>query len=88
MSDTVSSLVRKARRGGDDKVALRPLSGEHERPQVEVHESAAAPKKARKQAAAPAASETVESQTGVAEAEEIFDPGTPRGEAGEADAEV
>ncbi len=88
MSDTVSSLVKKARRGGDDKVALRPLSGEHERPQVEVHESAAAPKKARKQAAAPAASETVESQTGVAEAEEIFDPGTPRGEAGEADAEV
>lgn len=88
MSDTVSSLVKKARRGGDDKVALRPLSGEHERPQVEVHESAAAPKKARKQAAAPAASETVESQTGVAEAQEIFDPGTPRGEAGEADAEV
>src|SRR5690606_29769869 len=88
MSDTGSSLGKKARRGGDDKVALRPLSGEHERPQVEVHESAAAPKKARKQAAAPAASETVESQTGVAEAEEIFDPGTPRGEAGEADAEV
>jgi len=91
MSDTVSSLVRKARRGGDDKVALRPLSGEHERPQVEVHEPAAAPKKARKQAAAPAAeaapaaSETVEPQTSVAEAEEIFDPGTPRGEA---DAEV
>ena len=91
MSDTVSSLVRKARRGGDDKVALRPLSGEHERPKVEVHESAAAPKKARKQAAAPAAeaapaaSDTVEPQTSVAEAAADADPGTPRGEA---DAEV
>lgn len=93
MSDTVASLVRKARRGGDDKVALRSLKGEHERPTVEVHEPEAAPKKGRKQAAAaaeaePAAGEEVEAQTTVAEAEETFDPGTQRGTAGEADAEV
>ena len=93
MSDTVASLVKKARRGGDDKVALRPMSGEHERPQVEVHEPEAAPKKGRRQAAAPAAEaaaagEAVEPQTSVAESEEIFDPGTERGTAGEADAEV
>ncbi|NLG62968.1 MAG: 30S ribosomal protein S16 [Candidatus Cloacimonetes bacterium] len=95
MSDTVASLVRKARKGGDDKVALFPLSGEHERPQVEVHEPQAAPKKGRKQAAPaaearvePAAGETVEPQTTVAEAAETFDPGTPRGAAGEADAEA
>lgn len=90
MSDTVASLVKKARRGGDDKVAMRPLSGEHERPKVDVHEPEAAPKKGRKQAAAaaPAAGEAVEPQTTVAEAAETFDPGTPRGAAGEADAEV
>lgn len=95
MIDTVASLVKKARRGGDDKVALRSLKGEHERPTVEVHEpDAVAPKKGRKQAAAaaaeaaPAAGEAVEPQTTVAEAEETFDPGTQRGTAGEADAEV
>ncbi len=89
MSDTVASLVRKARRGGDDKVALRPMSGEHERPKIEVHEPAAAPAKGRKPApAAAAAGESVEPQTSVAEAEAIADPGTPRGAAGDADAEV
>lgn len=97
MSDTVASLVRKARVGGDDKVAMRPLSGEHERPQVEVHapEEAAKPKRGKKAAepeaeaaAEPAAGETVEPQTSLPEAEEAFDPGTKRGEAGVADAEV
>jgi small subunit ribosomal protein S16 len=90
MSDTVASLVRKARRGGDDKVAMRSLSGEHERPKVEVHAPEAGAKKgARKtaKAAAPAAGETVEPQTSQAEAEETADPGTPRGEPGTADAE-
>ncbi len=95
MSDTVSSLVRKARRGGDAKVAMRPLSGEHERPSVEVHEADATPKKGGRKAARPAAEtvapeagEVVEPQSTQGEAEEAFDPGTPRGEAGEADAEV
>lgn len=95
MSDTVASLVRKARRGGDGKVAMKPLSGEHERPKVEVHApETAAPKKGGRKAAQkaavaePEAGETVEPQTTVGEAEETFDPGTPRGAAGEADAEV
>lgn len=105
MSDTVASLVRKARRGGDDKVAMKPLSGEHERPTVEVHApEAAAPKKGgRKKAAEPAAAapataeaetaepataEVVEPQTSQAEAAETFDPGTPRGAQGTADAEA
>ena len=97
MSDTVASLVRKARRGGDAKVGMRPMSGEHERPQIDVHapEAATPTKGGRKKAAAAAqpetaaaAAETVEPQTTMAEAEETFDPGTPRGTAGEADAEV
>ena len=95
MSDTVASLVRKARRGGDDKVAMRPITGEHERPQVEVHapETTKRKKGARKAEDAPApapaaAAEVVEPQTTLAEAGEVFDPGTPRGTAGEADAEA
>jgi small subunit ribosomal protein S16 len=35
LSDTVASLVRKARRGGDDRVALKPLKGE-EKPAPEL----------------------------------------------------
>lgn len=100
MSDTVASLVRKARRGGDDKVAMKPLSGEHERPTVEVHApEAAAPRKggrkkgaesaaAEPAAVEPAAAEVVEPQTSQAEAAETFDPGTPRGAQGTADAEA
>jgi small subunit ribosomal protein S16 len=92
MSDTVASLVRKARRGGDDKVGMKPLSGEHERPKVDVHapEASATKKGARKTAAKtaePAAGETVEPQSSQAEAAEVADPGTPRGAAGTADAE-
>ena len=88
LSDTVASLVRKARRGGDDTVAMRPLSGEHERPSVAVHEpEAAKPAKRGRKTADKAAAET-EPQTSLAEAEETFDPGTPRGDAGVADAEV
>lgn len=100
MSDTVASLVRKARRGGDDKVAMKPLSGEHERPTVEVHApEAAAPRKggrkkgaesaaAEPAAVEPAAAEVVEPQTSQAEVAETFDPGTPRGAQGTADAEA
>jgi small subunit ribosomal protein S16 len=87
LSDTVASLVRKARRGGDDTVALRPLSGEHERPKVAVHEPEAAKPAKRGRKTASAAAET-EPQTPLPEAAEAFDPGTPRGEAGIADAEV
>lgn len=102
MSDTVASLVRKARRGGDKIVAMKPMSGEHERPTVEVHAPEAKPKKGGRKAAPTepsvagteaaepqaAAGEVVEPQTTQAEAAEAFDPGTPRGTAGEADAEV
>jgi small subunit ribosomal protein S16 len=81
MSDTVSSLVKKARRGGDKIVELKPMSGEHERPEVAVHMPAAAqPKKGAKK---PAAAEA----TSQAEVAEAMDPGTERGAEGEADAE-
>jgi small subunit ribosomal protein S16 len=70
-SVTVASLLRKARRGGDAKVALL----QPEQPAAE-----AAPRAARVQ---PAAGETtpVGDEPGGVEPEH---PGTPRGEAGEA----
>ena len=84
LSETVASLTKKARRGGDKTVQMRPLSGEHERPTVEVHAAEAKPKKGGKKSTAgtPAAEATIE------KAEEFADPGTPRGEAGIADAEI
>jgi small subunit ribosomal protein S16 len=41
MSDTVASLVRKARKGGDSSLAVRPV-GPDEKPEVEVVEGPAA----------------------------------------------
>lgn len=104
MSDTVASLVRKARRGGDSVVAIRPLSGEHERPTVAVHAADAKPKKGGRKAAAAAPAEAAAATAAPAATAEpaadaepaaateapatAADPGTPRGAAGEADAEV
>lgn len=60
MSDTVASLIRKARKGGDRKVELKPLKGEPpaERPVIEApappRERARAGSRGRGPAAVPA----------------------------------
>jgi len=54
MSDTAASLIRKARKGGDDKVALKPM-GEQPKAEVDVIGGEAPKKRGRKAAAAPAA---------------------------------
>jgi len=54
MSDTAASLIRKARKGGDAKVALKPM-GEQPKPEVAVIGGEAPKQRGRKAAAAPAA---------------------------------
>lgn len=53
MSDTAASLIRKARRGGDQKVAMKPM-GDQPKTEVEVI-GGEAPKKRGRKTAAPAA---------------------------------
>lgn len=54
MSDTAASLIRKARRGGDAKVALKPM-GDQPKAEVEVVGGEAPKKRGRKGAPAAAA---------------------------------
>jgi small subunit ribosomal protein S16 len=63
LSDTAASLVRKARRGGDATVTMRPVGGES------AKAAPPAPIKARKKAAAPAPAAAPSADAGEAPAE-------------------
>jgi small subunit ribosomal protein S16 len=98
MSDTVASLIRKARKGGDRKVELKPLKGEPpaERPVIEApappRARARAGSRGRGPAAAPAEASPAQASTAVepeapadspqAIAEAVSEPRPDRGETG------
>jgi small subunit ribosomal protein S16 len=75
MSDTVASLVRKARKGGDSKVELKPLKGEPPKPPPVVE----APKP-RGKAKAGSRGRGTEAMTAQQQAEIVAEPEPVRGE--------